>query len=232
MMALSIDLGAQQDFTATSLIHYKEVVESKKTLPGLEVRKMEDARVRFEHHLRFLERAEKGTPYPEIIQITRRRMKNPDLADAELLVDATGVGLAVVQQMMESGLKPIGIMITSGTEVGILKSPKKVRLGYKVPKKEIVTALQIAFQSRRLKMPASLPFIKEFVEELQNFRLKITRHANDTYEAWRESIHDDLVLSVGIGVWYLETKYGLGRKILDQNTDCSDNNNYDPLGEM
>jgi len=81
-------------------------------------------------------------------------------------------------------------------------------------------------------MPGSLTYIKEFVEELQNFKLKITKSANDTYEAWRESVHDDLVLSVGMAVWYLEMQYGLGKKILDEKTMYQETKKYDPLAGM
>ncbi len=44
------------------------------------------------------------------------------------------------------------------------------------------------------------------VEELQNFKLKITTAGNDTYEAWRESDHDDLVLAAAMAAWYGEKR--------------------------
>jgi hypothetical protein len=40
------------------------------------------------------------------------------------------------------------------------------------------------------------------VKELMNFRVKITAHANDTYDAWREETHDDLVLALAMACWY------------------------------
>ncbi len=44
------------------------------------------------------------------------------------------------------------------------------------------------------------------IEELQNFRIKFTRAGNDTYEAWRESDHDDLVLAAAMAAWFGEKK--------------------------
>ncbi len=44
------------------------------------------------------------------------------------------------------------------------------------------------------------------VEELQNFKLKITTAGNDTYEAWRESDHDDLVLAAAMAAWLCEKR--------------------------
>jgi hypothetical protein len=40
--------------------------------------------------------------------------------------------------------------------------------------------------------------------ELQNFRVKITAAANETFGAWRERDHDDLVLALALAVWHAE----------------------------
>ncbi|MDD1753960.1 MAG: hypothetical protein LUQ38_12840 [Methanotrichaceae archaeon] len=43
--------------------------------------------------------------------------------------------------------------------------------------------------------------------ELLNFKVKIDpQTAHDSYSAWRESEHDDLVLSVALACWYAETR--------------------------
>jgi hypothetical protein len=36
------------------------------------------------------------------------------------------------------------------------------------------------------------------------FRIKVTASANETFEAWRERDHDDLVLAAAIAVWCAE----------------------------
>ena len=66
--------------------------------------------------------------------------------------------------------------------------------------------LAIIFQAHRLKISRALPEAAQLVEELQNFKIKVTLAGNDTYEAWRESDHDDLVLAAAMGVWYGEKK--------------------------
>ena len=78
--------------------------------------------------------------------------------------------------------------------------------GYNVPKRELVSNLAILFQSDRLKIARTLPEAPQLVEELQNFKMKITLAGNDTYEAWRESDHDDLVLAAAMACWYGEKK--------------------------
>jgi hypothetical protein len=42
------------------------------------------------------------------------------------------------------------------------------------------------------------------LRELLNFRVKISLSGHDTYEAWREQEHDDLVLAVGLAAWLAE----------------------------
>ena len=77
-----------------------------------------------------------------------------------------------------------------------------------MPKRELVSNLAIQFQSERLKIAKALPEAAQLVEELQNFKMKITLAGNDTYEAWRESDHDDLVLAAAMACWYGEKRLG------------------------
>ena len=39
------------------------------------------------------------------------------------------------------------------------------------------------------------------VEELMAFQVKVNAQAHDTYGAWREGAHDDLVLAVAVATW-------------------------------
>jgi len=55
-----------------------------------------------------------------------------------------------------------------------------------------------------IKIAKGLRYVDTLVQELGNFKVKITKHGNDAYEAWREGQHDDLVLSVALACWYGE----------------------------
>jgi hypothetical protein len=55
--------------------------------------------------------------------------------------------------------------------------------GWHVPKKELVGALQVLLQSRRLQVARSLPMSTVLVKELEKFRVKITPATNETFEA-------------------------------------------------
>ncbi len=47
----------------------------------------------------------------------------------------------------------------------------------------------------------AMPAVSTLVEELANFRVKITLAANEVFRAWREGEHDDLVLAVVLACW-------------------------------
>ncbi len=176
---ISVDLGQVNDYTAFTIIE----------------------RADNEFHLRHIERPERGTTYPQIVARIKTLATSKELAGMRITVvlDVTGVGRPVWDMSKQNlrgakaGLK--GISITGGREV--------TRDGdvYNVPKRDLVSALQVAFQNGDLKIARGLPESETLVNELTNFRVKISASGHDQYEAWREGIHDDLVLSAAMGVW-------------------------------
>ena len=104
---------------------------------------------------------------------------------SQLVVDATGVGRPVVELLERAGLSPISITITGGDVV------TSEGYGYRVPKRDLISAAQVLLQTERLAIAKGLPQVQVLVEELLAFRVKInTRTAHDTYEAWREGVYD------------------------------------------
>jgi hypothetical protein len=71
----------------------------------------------------------------------------------------------------------------------------------RVPKRELVSIVQVCLQTARLKIAPDLKEAATLTSELQNFQVKITDNAHDTYGAWREGTHDDLVLAVALALW-------------------------------
>jgi hypothetical protein len=149
-----------------------------------------------------LERPRLGTSYPEIVERLKSLIARlPAHERVNILVDRTGCGRPVVDLMRKEKLQIIPVTIVfSGTVSGD-------RLGgFNVPKRDLVSNLAIIFQDARLKSPRSLAEAPAMIEELQNFKIKFTRAGNDTYEAWRESDHDDLVLAAAMAAWFGEKK--------------------------
>jgi hypothetical protein len=123
-------------------------------------------------------------------------------APIELVIDQTGVGRPVVDLLREHDLDPVAITITSGDQVTHVADRE-----YRVPKRDLVGAVQSAMQARRLRAAASLPDWPVLKGELANFKARISLTGHDSYGAgddWREGNHDDLVLSVAMGVWWGE----------------------------
>jgi hypothetical protein len=55
---------------------------------------------------------------------------------------------------------------------------------------------------KRLKIAPQLPEAQTLVREMQTFQVKISLDtAHDSYGAWREGTHDDLVLAVALALW-------------------------------
>jgi len=155
------------------------------------------------YEVRYLGRLPLGTPYPEVARDVRRLLETPPLEDNwELAVDATGVGAAVTAQLGAEGLWFKSVVITGGDE--------EVRDGnvYRVPKKDLIARPQVLLQegNRRLKISPSLSEADVLVEELLNYRYRITGAGNDTYGPWREGQHDDLLLALCLAVWAAERR--------------------------
>jgi len=125
-------------------------------------------------------------------------------ARTTVIVDQTGVGVAVVDVLRAAGLDPVAVTIHGGdaTTRGDDRS-------WRVPKRELVAVTQVLLQSRRLRIAQALPLAPTLVAELGNFRATISlATGHDSYGAgsdWRAGNHDDLVLAVALAAWYGES---------------------------
>jgi hypothetical protein len=197
---VGLDLGQSNDYTALAVVEKTKAGETDDA-PDL--------------HLRHLERYPLRTPYPEMVARVAALVEDPQLRSThvdkflgrrvleqpELLVDATGVGRPVVDLFKERGLRYKAITITGGNTV------TGVAGGYGVPKRDLIGALEVPFHSGRLKVAAGLRLWETLRAELQTFRRKVSLTTGmDTYEHWRESDHDDLVLAAALACWGAERK--------------------------
>jgi hypothetical protein len=139
-----------------------------------------------------------GTGYTEVGATLASRFADAPLAGSSLAVDITGVGRPVLDLLRKARIRGTirPITVTGGREA--LSDDNG---GWLVPKKEIVSTLQELLQGRRLKVAQTLPEAPTLVQELLNFKAKVTTAAADGFEDWRENPHDDLVLATGIAAW-------------------------------
>jgi hypothetical protein len=179
---VGLDLGQAADYTAIAVLERTDGADG--------------ARARYA--LRHLERT-RERPYPEIVARVVALLGEPALAGATLIVDATGVGAPVVDELRRAGVRPVAVTITGGDTV------THEGQAYRVPKRDLVSAVLMLLQQERLQVSAALPLADTLVRELLAFRVRINvRTGHDSYEAWREREHDDLVLSACLAAWYAE----------------------------
>ncbi len=204
---LGLDLGQTSDPTAIAILE-RQHAHTPTALAGrpavgratwsLVNQREVEASYRF--HCRHLERLALGTPYPAVAEYVGKLLATPALrGKTKLVVDGTGVGRPVVDMLSARGLEPIAIIITEGDTVTFDGG------AFRVPKRDLVGAVQVLLQTERLKFASEIPAVPMLVQELLAFRVKIDPlTAHDSYGAWREGAHDDLVLAVAVATWYAQ----------------------------
>jgi hypothetical protein len=187
---VGLDLGQTKDFTALAV---------------LECRAAETTTEKPEYALRHLRRFPLGMPYTQIVPAVATLIRSSPLAESPVVVDQTGVGRAVVDMMRQQIGWVVPVTITGGHAVTVTEDRS-----FHLPKKELVSCLQVVMQSRRLRIARGLHEAAVLVRELQQFQVKITAAANETFGVWREGQHDDLVLAVALASWWADRNPPLG----------------------
>jgi hypothetical protein len=199
-MIAGLDLGQATDYTALVVVERTETIPDPPPAdpfqPDLPMRLPEKPPLRYA--LRHLERFHLGTSYPAIVERVAELFRSEPLAGGHLAVDRTGVGRPVVDLLVKAKpncrLKPI--TITAGSTVVAEGG------GWHIPKKDLVGVLQVLLQGRRLQIAKTLPMAAVLLKELEMFKVKVTlATGHETFEAWRERDHDDLVLSLAMACW-------------------------------
>jgi len=172
-----VDLGQTADYTAITILEEKESRS---------------------YDVRYLERL-RNTPYPSIVRrldhLVQRLPEKPCMA-----VDATGVGRPVIDMIRDANLTATVYPITLTGGDAVTRDGMERR----VPKRDVASTIAVLLQTGRLRIARGLKESETLLRELLNFRVKISLSGHDTYEAWREQEHDDLVLAVGLAAWLFE----------------------------
>src|ERR1041385_7988869 len=93
---IGLDLGQRRDFTAVAVV---ERVPAHPT----------------QHNIRHLERVALGTSYTAVVERVCHLLRMPMLGGhATVVIDGTGVGVAVLDLFQRVGIRPVAITITGG----------------------------------------------------------------------------------------------------------------------
>jgi hypothetical protein len=160
-----------------------------------------------EYRVRHLERHGPPSRYasvagrvPEILKEIGR--------DTILVVDVTAAGrpaYSLILSELSHALEGTSLrfkhcpITVSGIAGGVSRSPD---VGYLVPRRDLISACQIAFDEERLKIAEGLELASTLRDEMLAFKPKADKPGD--LEGWRERPHDDLVLAVAVSLWAAE----------------------------
>jgi hypothetical protein len=186
---VGLDLGTLADYSAMATLQLKEGT--------MRIEKYLAPTFKLGH----LHRWDLKTAYGAVVEDVVKHFSRPPLSGMPLVVDRTGVGVAVYEMLVKA--KPnahlIPVTITGGKDTTV----SEIDGCWSVPKRELAGVLQVLLGTRRLKIAPSLPLAKVLSRELGMFKVKINvATGHDSYEAWRERDHDDLVLATALPCWY------------------------------
>lgn len=178
-----LDIGQRDDWTALAIV--------RKDVGGADV----GGAARPEQSLTLvaLERVRR-IPYPEIARLVADTLA--ELGTYTLLVDTTGVGRPVTDQLKELGIRHMRVSIHGGSSIARLDDDT-----LSVPKRDLIAALVVGFESGRLRIARGLKHTGTLEREAAAFQMKLSASGRDSYSA-RTGEHDDLLLAVSLPIWH------------------------------
>jgi hypothetical protein len=177
MVFVGVDLGQRQDPTAI-------VVVEQANVGSLEVR--------------FAERVALGTPYPQVVERVRGIVQSREMVGrCWLTVDATGVGAPVVEMLRGArlGCEICPVTITGGA------SAHANGTDWSVPKRDLISGLQVLLERDALKIGAKLREAQTLVRELLNMQMTLKSNGGTRMGADGCGEHDDLVIALALACW-------------------------------
>jgi hypothetical protein len=195
MFYVGLDLGKRLDYSAVAVVE-----------------RGEEARFDYLHWMqqsarkglvvRFLERIRLGTPYTEVVErvvkiIEQLRDRHVKGGRRQLVVDATGVGMPVVDMLRaaEPDCELTPVLITSGAEQHLTNGV------WHVPKVDLLAGVQAALETGELRIARRMRETQTLVQEMMDVRVKLRGSGGMRLGADGFGQHDDLVLAVALACW-------------------------------
>jgi|GEM_PF-2888948 len=178
---VGLDLGTANDWTALTVLDHLRADR-------------EDGSAATSYRLSYVRRM-RHMAWPAIVDALAAIAAYEALRGAEWVVDAGGVGAPVVDLLRQRVANVLAVTIT-GAESANQVGPR----AWTVPKIDLMSGLQVAIQQGVLTSAPGLKEANALRLELLDFQYKITEHGQMTSSA-AGSGHDDLVLSLALGVW-------------------------------
>lgn len=191
---IGLDLGQANDYSALAIVEHVFRLPIGGTYrpnePNLPSHRRAAEQAVREYHVRALRRWERGTTYPSVVNDVVTLLASETLQyDAQLLYDATGVGRAVGDLLLDSCR-------------GRMRMPWPVTFTLE-SKQNMMANVQIPLQQGRLRFTPNDPLMDELTAELPRFQQKITATGRTTFDIARdEGGHGDIATALMIAMFY------------------------------
>ncbi len=159
---------------------------------------------------------EEGLRYEDMRKSFMRLIGRQELRDnCDQLVDGTGIGDAVIEDLRHDGAFPISIVFTNGGrahpvyadigqvfgeakagELSMMRTTKE----WLVPRRDLVADGALILEQGRLAVAAGIKHREAFEAQLTGFTLNRKKMK---YEAESEDLHDDLVVNFLMAAWWV-----------------------------
>ncbi|HWF12070.1 MAG TPA: hypothetical protein VG297_26560 [Bryobacteraceae bacterium] len=147
----------------------------------------------------YAERLALGTPYPDLAEHVRWIATHEKVRGrCAMAVDATGVGAPVVD-MLRAGR--MGCEIASVVISGGEKTTSGSGNRWTVPKRDLLTGVQVLLQRGELRIAPTLKEAGTLVRELTNVRMTPGNGGAMRMGADGFGEHDDLVIALALACW-------------------------------
>jgi len=198
-VTIGVDIGQAVDPTAII------VLETGRYAP-----KFVDDTPEKQHHVRWIEKVALGTSYLQVVErIALVAERCELLGPAVIVVDSTGVGRPVTDMLRKRTTTPLRAVTFTGAD----KVKQSDAYSYKVPKRDLVVALEVVLQSRRLHVVPDCPLQEDLRAELGAFEVNLNARGHDTYDG-SSGKHDDLVSALSLATWWAE-RGGQGQAFIE-----------------
>jgi hypothetical protein len=189
---VGLDIGQRRDYSAIAVLEHSQETTTLRDPATYDFIRRSTIR------LRHVERVRLGTPFASVVDRVAEIVNHPRLAGCTLVVDATGVGAPVVELLRAANLpcRLIPAQITGGldeTSDGVY---------YRVPKRDLVTGLQVLFDRWPLEINANTPAVQHLVRELVEFKARPSSTGAMRFEGSR----DDLTIALALAWWWMRKR--------------------------
>jgi hypothetical protein len=189
---VGLDIGQRRDYSAIAVLEHLDEFTGRRDPVTFD----------FVHRtvirLRHVERVRLGMPFAAVVDRVSELVRHPRLSDCTLVVDATGVGAPVVELLRTAKLpcRLIPAQITGGLD----ESSDGVY--YRVPKRDLVTGLQILFDRWPFEIQSNTPGVDALIRELAEFKARPSSCGNLRFGGTR----DDLTMALALAWWWMRKR--------------------------